>query len=336
MFFSDIFFFFELIYFKEKGENMKKRLKTKRKLKFGYKVLFSMTIVLSTFLFIFHILYNKFLIKLDNETLITHLVDYNLNTKKSHNIFYDIVNLNSTNFLLKYTLGVDTLKEEEEAVSGIEAGYIEDPYDVKVKEPILYIYNTHQTEGYQKSNNASYNITPSVLMASYILRESLNDLGIPSMVETNDITELLRVHSWKYSYSYAASKLLLEDAIAKNPTLTYFIDLHRDSMSYDITTTTFNDKSYAKILFVIGKDHPNYEKNLQMAEAINDYIKEVNPKLTRGISQKGGSGVNGIYNQNISPNVILIELGGQYNSITEINNTLEILAKAIYRYVKGE
>lgn len=316
---------------------MKKRLKTKRKLKFGYKILFCMAIALSSFLFIFNLLYNKFLVKLDNETLINHLVDYNLNTKKTHNIFYDIVNLNSTNFLLKYTLGVDTLKEENtEEVSGIEAEYIEDPYEVKVKEPILYIYNTHQTEGYQKSNNASYNITPSVLMASYILRESLNDLGIPSMVETNDITELLRVHSWKYSYSYAASKILLEDAISKNPTLTYFIDLHRDSMSYDVTTTQIDGVNYAKVLFVIGKDHPNYEKNLEMAEAINDYIKEVNPKLTRGISQKGGSGVNGIYNQNISPNAILIELGGQYNSITEVNNTLEILADAIYQYVKGE
>lgn len=316
---------------------MKKRIKTKRKLKFGYKILFSSMIALSSFLFIFHLLYNKFLIKLDNETLISHLVDYNLNTKKTHNIFYDIVNLNSTNFLLKYTLGVDTLQEDQdELVSGIEAEYIEDPYDAKVKEPILYIYNTHQTEGYQKSNNASYNITPSVLMASYILRESLNDLGIPSMVETNDIAELLRVHSWKYSYSYAASKILLEDAMKKNPSLVYFIDLHRDSMSYDITTTTIENKKYAKVLFVIGKDNPNYEKNLKMAESINDYIKGINPNLTRGISQKGGSGVNGIYNQNVSPNAILIELGGQYNNITEINNTLNILAEAIYHYVKGE
>lgn len=316
---------------------MAKKFKSKRKLKFRYKMLFSISIVFVSFLYIFHLLYNKFLVKIDNEMLINHLVDYNLNTKKTNNVFYDIVNLNSTNFLLKYTLGVDTIREdEEELVSGVEAGYIEDPYDAKVKEPILYIYNTHQTEGYQKSNNASYNITPSVLMASYILRESLNDLGIPSMVETNDIAELLRVHSWKYSYSYAASKILLEDAIRKNPSLVYFIDLHRDSMSYDITTTTIDDKKYAKVLFVIGKDNPNYEKNLKMAEAINEYIKNINPKLTRGISQKGGSGVNGIYNQNISPNAILIELGGQYNNITEINNTLSILADAIYHYVKGE
>ena len=316
---------------------MKKRLKAKRRLKLKYKILFSFLIIVFTFFYAFQVLYDHFLVKLDNESVIHHIVSYNLNTKKAPNLFYDILNLNSTNFLLKYTLGIDSLKEEEsEEVSGIEADYIEDPYTPTVTEPILYIYNTHQTEGYQKSNNASYNITPSVLMASYILRESLNDLGIPSMVETNDIAELLRIHSWKYSYSYAASKILVEDAMTKNPTLNYFIDLHRDSMSYEVTTTTIENKKYAKILFVIGKDHPNYEKNKKMAETIDAYIKEKYPTLTRGISLKGGSGVNGIYNQNLSPNAILIEVGGQYNTITEVNNTLTILADALYQYVKGE
>ncbi len=312
-------------------------MKKRRKLKFKYRLGLCIFFIFSTFLFAFHYLYNTFLVKIDNDTLISTLVDYNLNTKKSHNLYYDLISLNSTDFLLKYTLGIEAIKESDnEEVEGVEATYVEDPYKSEVKEPVLYIYNTHQTEGYQKSNNASYNITPSVLMASYILRESLNDLGVPSLVETNDITEVLRVHNWKYKYSYAASKLLLQDAMEKNQSLKYFIDLHRDSMSHEITTTTIDGKSYAKVLFVIGKDHANYEQNLRFANAINDYIKNINPALTRGISLKGGSGVNGIYNQDLSPNAILIELGGQYNNITEINNTITVLSKAIHSYVKGE
>lgn len=312
-------------------------MKRRRKLKFGVKIGLSVSVIFVTFLYIFNILYTKFLGKMDNEKLINTLVNYNLNSKKNQNLFYDLMNLDSTNFLLKYTLGVEKGEyEPAEEVNGIETDYIEDPYKTEVQEPIVYIYNTHQTEGYQRSNNASYNITPSVLMAGYILRESLNDLGIPTLVETNDITEVLRIHNWKYKYSYAASKILLQDAMEKNKSLKYFIDLHRDSMSHEITTTQIENKSYAKVLFVIGKDHENYEQNLKMATAINDYIKNINPKLTRGISLKGGSGVNGIYNQDISPNAILIELGGQYNNITEINNTISILSKAIHAYVKGE
>ncbi len=316
---------------------MAKKFKTKKRLKFRYRIGLFLLISISSFLYMFNILYNKFASKIDNEHLISYLVDYNLNTSEDKNILYDIISLNGTDFLLKYTLGLDNIEKESiEEINGIETSYIEDPYKTEVKDPILYLYNTHQTEGYQKSNNASYNITPSVLMANYILRESLNDLGIPTMVETNDITEVLRIHNWQYKYSYAASKLLLEDAISKNKELKYFIDLHRDSMNYDITTASINEKKYAKVLFVVGKDHEGYLKNLELAEKVNEKMKNFSPDITRGISIKGGSGVNGIYNQDISPNALLIELGGQFNNITEINNTIEILSKSLFEVVRGE
>lgn len=316
---------------------MNKRFKGKRRLKFKYRLGLYLLLICGSFIWCFNFLYNKYLDKIDNETLINYLVDYNLNAKKSHSVFYDFINLNSTNFLLKYTLGVEATAEENlEEISGIEANYVEDPYESSVSEPLVYIYNTHQTEGYQKTNTASYNITPSVLMASYIMRESLNDLGIPSMVETNDITELLRINNWKYSYSYAASKILVKDAMDKNESLKYFIDLHRDASPYEVTTTKMEEKSYARILFVVGKDHENYEENLKLATSLNEALKKINPALTRGISVKGGKGVNGIYNQDLSPNSLLIELGGQYNTITEINNTIPILTQILYNYIRGE
>jgi stage II sporulation protein P len=65
-------------------------------------------------------------------------------------------------------------------------------------------------------------------------------------------------------------------------------------------------------------------------------LKKNYPTLTRGLAIKSGKGVNGIYNQDMSENAILIELGGQYNSIVEVNNTITILTKALYAYIKGE
>jgi stage II sporulation protein P len=310
---------------------MAKRFKSKKKSNYLFNFLLSITFLLITFIFIFNLLYNNVFLKIDNETLINYLTAYNLNT--SNSTLNDILNLNGTEFLLKYSLGLE-LDSNIESNSIEVASYIEDPYDSVIDNPLIYIYNTHQTEGYQKSNNASYNITPSVLMASYILRETLNDLNISSMVETNDITEILRINNWQYKYSYQASRILLEDAYTKNPSLLYFIDLHRDSMNYDITTTTIDNKKYAKILFIIGKDNPNYENNLKLASSLNDYIKTNYPTLTRGISLKGGSGVNGIYNQDFNNNTILIELGGQYNTITEVNNTIKVLAQAILNYIE--
>lgn len=312
------------------------RFKSKKRIKFKKQILLFFIISICAFIFVFNLLYNKFSLKIDNDRLISYLIDYNLNTE-NNNILYDIIRLNSTDFLLKYTLGVESENiETTEEVNGLESTYVEDPYNNEVNKPIVYIYNTHQTEGYQKSNNASYNITPSVLMASYILREMLNDYGIPTLVETNNIAEILRANNWQYRYSYRASKLLLEDAINKNPELTYFIDLHRDSVDYNITTTTIDNKKYARILFVIGKNHEGYLNNLKLAENINEELKKFSPSITRGISIKDGTGTGGIYNQDISPNAILIEMGGQYNNITEVNNTLEVLSKAIFTVLKGE
>ena len=42
--------------------------------------------------------------------------------------------------------------------------------------------------------------------------------------------------------------------------------------------------------------------------------------------KKGGAGVNGIYNQDISSNAMLIEVGGVDNNIDEVLNTIEIIS----------
>ncbi len=316
-----------------------RRLKTKKKLKLKYKVLTFLIFLITSFIFFFTKFYNYFLKNIDNDKLITYLVDYNLNNKKEKPVMYDLFSLDSKDFLLKYTLGINNQnKEIEEEIVGKETPYVKDPYEGNDNNssPIVYIYNTHQTEGYQNTNNESYNITPSVLMASYILRESLNDAGISTLVETNNIAEVLRANNWQYKYSYNASRLLIEDAKEKNNTLKYFIDLHRDSMNYDITTFKDANDSYAKVLFVVGKDYEGYEKNLEFTNKVNDKLKSINENISRGVSIKGGANVNGIYNQDLSNHSILIELGGQYNSIYEVNNTLKILSKALQEVITDE
>ena len=62
-------------------------------------------------------------------------------------------------------------------------------------------------------------------------------------------------------------------------------------------------------------------------------IKEKYPSLTRGVLTKGGKGVNGIYNQDLNPNMILLEIGSQNNTIDEVLNTIELLAPIIAEYV---
>ena len=60
--------------------------------------------------------------------------------------------------------------------------YIENPNPNSATNPKVYIYNSHQLENYRMDNLEEYNITPNVLMASYILKEKLESLGIPTIV----------------------------------------------------------------------------------------------------------------------------------------------------------
>ncbi len=227
--------------------------------------------------------------------------------------------------------------EEKDLDSIPSSNYVKDPYDNNIQDtPLVYLYNTHQSEEYSASNLESYNVKPTVMMLSYMLREKLNKNGIPTIVEENDVTEFLRTNNWNYAASYQVTRILMDDVYSKNPSLKYFVDLHRDSVKRSISTTTIENKTYAKILFIVGLENENYAKNLKVTETINHKIEEKYPGLSRGIYKKQGPGVNGVYNQDFSPNTILIEVGGTDNTIDEVYNTCEAISTVLTEYIKEQ
>ena len=213
------------------------------------------------------------------------------------------------------------------------SSYIEDPNPVDIDSPIIYIYNSHQLENYNSSNLDIYGITPNVLMASYLLKEKLNNKGISTIVEDTNMTDFLNLNNWNHANSYKASRIFILDKKNKYNSLKYFIDIHRDSVKN--TTSVIEGKRYAKILFVVGLEHDNYKANLDSANKLNELANKYYPNLSRGIYKKEGPGVDGVYNQDISSNSILIELGGIDNNIDEVLNTTEAISNILYYYIKG-
>lgn len=211
--------------------------------------------------------------------------------------------------------------------------YIEDPNKEEVKNPLVYIYNTHQLENYNNYNLEVYGITPNVLMASYLLKEKLNDNNIPTIVEETDITKFLTLNKWSYANSYRASRIFMLDKKNVYPSIKYYIDIHRDSVNKKISTVKINGKNYAKILFVIGLEHKEYKENLSLTNKLNSLFNDKYPGLSRGVLKKKGSNVDGIYNQDISPNVFLIEVGGVDNNINEVLNTINAISDVFSIYL---
>ena len=202
-------------------------------------------------------------------------------------------------------------------------------------EPIVYIYNTHSKEEYNYQKNNVYNIIPTVKEANYILESELKKLGINSIIETNDTIDILNMRSLPYSDSYKISRELLENKKLEYPSLIYFIDLHRDSVERKITTIEIDGKSYAKTMFLLGLENPNYEENKKVMNVLNTFLENNYKGLSRGIYEKKGRGVNGVYNQDFSSNAILIEVGGVGNTIDEVSNSLKAIANSLYSYIES-
>lgn len=244
-------------------------------------------------------------------------LSYKLLTNKVLNYYKDTLKLLNPNLRNKQEIVIKPVIKEE------------------IK-PIIYLYNTHQTEEYETTTVLDYSIKPTVMISDYILEEIFNENDLGVYVEETSIKEILNNNNWNYSYSYLASRKLLEQRKKEIPSLKYFIDLHRDSLTKDKTTVIINNKQYAKLLFVIGQDHNNYLENLKFTEKINNKLNEKYPTLSKGIYQKGGVGVNGIYNQDFSNYTILLEVGGYQNTPVEVLNSLIAFSECFMEVIKYE
>lgn len=219
--------------------------------------------------------------------------------------------------------------------SKVDENLSEEVFLKEEKLPLIYIYNSHQTEQYSPSTFAEVSVNPTVMMADYILEEVFNNNGLYTLVEEASIKTLLNSNKWNYARSYMASRLLLDAAKKNNPSLKYFIDVHRDSLSKDKTTVKIGEKSFAKTIFLIGLENENYLENLEFTEKINNKMNEKYPGLSKGIYKKGGEGVNGVYNQDFSKYAILLEIGGVDNTTDEVLNSSLAFAECFMEVINN-
>ncbi|MBQ9181313.1 MAG: stage II sporulation protein P [Bacilli bacterium] len=194
-------------------------------------------------------------------------------------------------------------------------------------EPIVYIYNTHQGEEYVGGN---------VINGGRLLKEKLDSVGVPSIFEEADILDFMRVNNYNHAQSYIASSYYIKETLNNFNNLKLIIDFHRDSAPKSSTTTVINGKECARVLFVVGLEHDNYKVNLDLANKLNNMINSKYSTLSRGVMQKEGPGVNGIYNQNLSSNMILLEFGAEENTFLEVSNTIDLIKDIIKEYIDEE
>ena len=173
---------------------MKKRIRLKRKKSFKFiKSTIFIFITIISFFVTYKLLNNLRLYSSNEEFIMALLNDSNHHLKYENNFlnkasaFFSNIDINEPVSILKNVFyyekdeNTELVYNDSYNPEDLNSSYINDPNPQTIKEPLVYIYNSHQLENYSSNNYEEYNITPNVMMASYLLREKLNNLGIKSI-----------------------------------------------------------------------------------------------------------------------------------------------------------
>ncbi|WP_163526409.1 stage II sporulation protein P [Halobacillus ihumii] len=245
---------------------------------------------------------------------------------------------NYTNLPVESTPPLDVVLRDRDAVEPEQKEETDPPPKIENKpstgeRDVVFIYSSHNRESFlphlPEGTEEAYHDEVNITKVGERLAKGLEANGIGTKVNQKDI---MKAASEQGIGSYSASRNVVEAALASTKEIKYTFDLHRDSMPRDVTTTTIDGETYAKVIFVVGAEHKDYEENLKVATELHKRIKKQYPTLSRGVITKKGSGVNGVYNQDLSDKAVLIEFGGKHNSLDEAYRTADAMAEVFSDY----
>ena len=203
-------------------------------------------------------------------------------------------------------------------------------------EPTILIYHTHTTEAYLKTPQSDYRETSSwrtddadknVIAVGEALKEILErQYGFHVIHDTTNHEPP------KLATSYDRSLVTMQKYHKKYPSIVLFIDLHRDAYQAVEKPTDYvivNGTETAKLMFVVGRgdkyqEKPFYETNVTLAKHMTEYLQSIDSKLARPVRIKAGR-----YNQHVSPNCILVEVGHNANTLEQSIAAMPYLADSI-------
>jgi|GEM_PF-684158 len=216
----------------------------------------------------------------------------------------------------------------------------DDPKEFRVgtQGPQILIYHTHTQEAYRQIEGEEYVETgswrtaeeeSSVVAVADVLEAELKSYGYAVLHDTTNHEP----PSLKTAYSRSLETM---ERYAKDyPTISVYIDVHRDAYSNieagSKDFVTVNGDECARMMFVVGtgekyNDKPNYESNYKLALALTNELEKIHEGFTRPIRVKTGR-----YNQQVSDMCLLIEVGHNANSLEQAKNAAKYAALALSR-----
>ena len=213
-------------------------------------------------------------------------------------------------------------------------------FDMKIQKetegPKILIYHTHSQEAFVDSIPGDVNTT--VIGVGRKLTKLLTETYGIETLHHEGIYDMENGHVDR-SRAYERAKPQIQKILDENPSIEVVIDLHRDGVNENTHLVTEVDgKPTAKIMFfnglsrtrsngnVIQLQNPYIQDNLALSLQMKVAAEEMYPGFTRKIYLKGYR-----YNMHFKPKTLLIEGGAQTNTVEEIMNAMDPLAKILAR-----
>lgn len=203
--------------------------------------------------------------------------------------------------------------------------------------PQVLLYHTHATEAFEPADRGYFDVNGTWRSTDY--SENMTAVGdeVADVLTENGIGVL---HDYtlhddpSYKGSYQRSAVTVSGWLSEYPSLTVCLDLHRDAIEPSEReiikpTALIDGKKAAQIMIIAGCDDgtmnmPNYPENLRFAVALADRMETLYPGLCRPILFDYRK-----YNMDLSPGLLLIEIGATGNTLEEAKYSARLLGNAL-------
>ncbi len=190
------------------------------------------------------------------------------------------------------------------------------------------IYHTHNSECYAGDGGPDHRFGENgdIVTVGETLKKALGqyEIGAVHSQQIHDAVEYMKA----YSKSVVTATQLIKDY----PSIKLLIDVHRNGLPPGVQSSiTLKGESMSRVLIVIGKKNPQWQKN----EALAKELMALGEKKYPGLFMPYISyAADARYNQHLSDGALLLEFGSQYNTLEESNRTAEAVAEVLADYLK--
>ena len=201
--------------------------------------------------------------------------------------------------------------------------------------PQVLIVHTHSSEAYTPDGTDQYAASDpyrtqdasfSVIRVGDALAEALEAHGL-TVLHDRDVYDYP-----SYTGSYSRSGAAVERALAEHPSIRVVIDVHRDALgSGDVvykTRAVVGVQQCAQVMLLAGSEagglpHPNWRENLKLAMYLQNAVTDRYPSLARPVEL-----VAARYNQQLSPGMLILEVGSNGNTLREALTAVTLFGDA--------